>query len=261
MKITLNVLAVLLFFSCLGCFAQRQWPHTNAHAHNDYVHPRPLRDALENGFASVEADVHLQNGKLSVAHDHATAHSPTLERLYFIPLDSIIKLNSGFVYAGSKTPLYLMIDIKTESEATYKSLKELLSHYPRLNCSTNPCAVKIFVSGERPLSTIMKEGYSGLGVDGRPDDVGKGWPVDLMPVISDTYGNWSAWRGQSSPDAKDFDRIKDLAQRVHAEGKKLRLWAIPDNELAWEELLTVGVDLINTDHLSELNTYLTNKGL
>ncbi len=251
----------LLIFLYAPCFAQGQWPHPNAHAHNDYVHVRPLREALENGFASVEADVHLQNGKLLVAHDRTTAGSPTLERLYFIPLDSIVKSNSESVYKGIKAPFYLMIDIKTEGEASYVALKELLNRYPRLRCSPNSCAVKIFLSGERPLGVMMKEGYAGFGIDGRPDDVGKGVAVDLMPVISDTYKNWSSWKGQAPPDDKDLQRIKDLAQRVHAEGKKLRLWAIPDHELVWQELLKVGVDFINTDHLRELNTFLTKKGL
>jgi len=39
------------------------------------------------------------------------------------------------------------------------------------------------------------------------------------------------------------------------------LWAIPDTEMAWKVLLDTGVDLINTDHLPELNAYLTRSGL
>lgn len=31
-------------------------PLARAHAHNDYVHTRPLLDALEHGFTSIEAD-------------------------------------------------------------------------------------------------------------------------------------------------------------------------------------------------------------
>jgi hypothetical protein len=43
-------------------------PLANAHAHNDYEHKRPLFDALDNGFTSVEADVFLVDGKLLVGH-------------------------------------------------------------------------------------------------------------------------------------------------------------------------------------------------
>ena len=44
-------------------------PLTRAHAHNDYLHARPLLDALDHGFCSVEADIYLVDGQLLVAHD------------------------------------------------------------------------------------------------------------------------------------------------------------------------------------------------
>src|SRR5262245_58578952 len=37
-------------------------PLRQAHAHNDYEHPRPLFDALDQGFCSVEADIYLVDG-------------------------------------------------------------------------------------------------------------------------------------------------------------------------------------------------------
>src|SRR5688500_5242918 len=40
----------------------RVLPH--AHAHNDYLHDRPLLDALDHGFNSVEADIFLVDGQL-----------------------------------------------------------------------------------------------------------------------------------------------------------------------------------------------------
>ena len=39
-------------------------PLPPAHAHNDYEHRRPLQDALDRGFNSVEADVWLVDGEL-----------------------------------------------------------------------------------------------------------------------------------------------------------------------------------------------------
>jgi glycerophosphoryl diester phosphodiesterase len=250
-----------LIFLCSACFAQNKWPHANAHAHNDYEHHRPLRAALENGFISVEVDVHWQNERLLVAHDQTTDYSPTLESLYLIPLDSIQKKNNGWIYPGSKEPFYLMIDIKTEGESTYRALRELLGQYPGLLCHAEPCTVKVFLSGERPLATMLQEGYKGLGIDGRTEDLGKGYSVEQMPVISDTYKAWASWNGLSKPVKNDLQRINDLAKRTHAEGKKLRLYAIPDNEVAWEALLNAGVDLINTDHLLQLSAFLQQKGL
>ena len=250
---------VFLLCPCL-CFPQTR-VHLNAHAHNDYEHGRPLWEALENGFNSVEADVHLYKGELRVGHNFATDQSPALQELYFIPLDSLIHVNKGSVYAGAQQPFFLMIDLKTNGEETYQVLKKMLNRYEKLLCTANACPVKIFLSGQRPLNTIVKEGYAGIGIDGRPDDLGKQYPIELMPVISDNFNNWSFWDGKNSINEKDLQRIKTLAQRVHAEGRKLRLWAIPDTEMAWKVLLDTGVDLINTDHLPELNAYLTRSGL
>ena len=47
-------------------------PLAKAHAHNDYEHTRPLLDALDHGFTSVESDVWLVNGELLVAHIRKT---------------------------------------------------------------------------------------------------------------------------------------------------------------------------------------------
>ena len=43
-------------------------PLERAHSHNDYSRPRPLLDALDAGFCSVEADIFLVDGELLVAH-------------------------------------------------------------------------------------------------------------------------------------------------------------------------------------------------
>ena len=43
-------------------------PLRHAHAHNDYAHRRPLWDALDRGFCSVEADIFLSRGELLVGH-------------------------------------------------------------------------------------------------------------------------------------------------------------------------------------------------
>lgn len=252
-------ISLLLLVGWIYGFAQ-PGPHTKAHAHNDYEHARPLFDALANRFNSVEADVHLKNGLLLVAHNRATGSSPELERLYFKPLDSLLKVNKGSIYAGSKSTFFLMIDIKTDDAKTYHAIRALLSAYPALKCMDLNCAVKIFLSGNRPIALMMGEGYDGLAIDGRPADLGKGYSKEWMPVISDAFSKWSGWDGKSTASGNDLRRIKELAVKVHAEGKLLRLWAMPDNILAWRELSNAGVDLINTDHLVELNNYLTQRG-
>jgi len=241
--------------------AQNGFPHAVAHAHNDYEHKRPLLDALSYGFISVEADVHLKDGQLKVAHYLPGKSSRTLTELYLRPLDSLLTVNNGTIYPEYRGTFYLMIDYKTESESTYRELQAVLKLFPRLLCTTTHCPVTIYISGNRPVAQIITTGYQGLALDGRPDDLGKGYSSEVMPVISDTYSKWSSWKGKEDLKPEDLDRIRDLSERVHAEGKKLRLWAIPDNEKAWEALLAAGVDLINTDKLQELHSFLQRKGM
>src|SRR5438034_4524920 len=74
-------------------------PLSHGHAHNDYEHKRPLFDALDNGFCSVEADIYLVNGQLLVAHERFQAKpEKTLQSLYLDPLRERVKKNGGRVY-------------------------------------------------------------------------------------------------------------------------------------------------------------------
>ena len=251
---------LLLLYSTLAS----SQPFSQAHAHNDYEHDHPLFDALHYGFTSVEADIYLIDGKLLVSHARPIFKARTLEQLYLAPLDSIIRAHQGRVYQGYDGPFYLMIDIKSDGLAAYPVLKEALAHYSTLYHSPDhrhvgvgtQGPVIIFLSGDRPVNTVLKDPDAAMALDGRPEDVGKGYAVAVMPVISDTYRKWSTWNGKDQPTTEDLLRIKDLARRVHAEGKKLRLWAIPDNPVAWKELLNAGVDFINTDNLKGLNQFL-----
>ena len=62
-------------------------PLPNAHAHNDYWHKRPLFDAVDRGFTSVEADVFTIDGSLLVGHARDELRPDrTLESLYLAPL-------------------------------------------------------------------------------------------------------------------------------------------------------------------------------
>lgn len=242
-------------------FAQT-YPHEIAHAHNDYAQNKPLFDALENGFTGIEADVHLVHGALLVAHNHPSDNAKTLDALYLKPLDSIARQNGGLIYANHNIPVVLMIDIKTDAEDTYKALAGLLSAYEKsLNTPTHKGAIQIVISGNRPIDLIRTDPRHLSALDGRPEDIGKGLTSAEMPWISENYNKIIKWNGTGSPSASEYRKLQELALRVHAENKKLRLWAIPDNVNAWRVLLDAGIDIINTDKLRELNIFLSNRKL
>ena len=56
-------------------------------------------------------------------------------------------------------------------------------------------------------------------------------------------------------------QLRLYVQQAHENGQLIRFWATPDSpgkerEAVWTELLDVGVDLINTDDLTGLRTFL-----
>lgn len=253
-------LAFLLSTSFAGLSQPRV--HTNAHAHNDYAHKRPLFDALENGFISIEADVHLKDGKLLVSHDRPGSSAKTLEALYLRPLDSLRIKNLGWIYAQQSLPVLLLIDIKTSGEATFQQLLQILSLYePCLTTPTRKRAIQVLISGNRPVDLIQNDPKHLSSIDGRPEDLGKGFSPEMMPLISENYNKVMNWDGVGSPPPDELKKLKELASKVHGENKKFRLWAIPDHESTWALLLAAGVDLINTDKMRELNLFLTSKNL
>lgn len=243
-----------ILFSASALKAQVQ-PLPQAHAHNDYRHARPLLDALSYGFCSVEADVFLIGGELHVSHTkpRKLRADRTLRALYLEPLRLYIEKNGGQVYPGYDGPFFLMIDIKRDGEAVYPVLKAQLQPYVQ---QFQAAGITILLSGSRPVRQVLEAGDSFIALDGRPGDLGKGIPASLMPVVSDRYGKHLSWRGRSEMPPAEQARLRELADQIHAEGKKLRLWASPEKEKVWEALLESGADLINTDRLSRLRRFL-----
>ncbi|MFK7924240.1 MAG: endonuclease/exonuclease/phosphatase family protein [Bacteroidia bacterium] len=228
-----------------------------AHAHNDYEHTRPLLDALSQGFNSVEADVWWWNDKLIVKHNQpaANAATPDLRTLYLEPLAQIAAQNYGRIYPQSDEPFWLMIDLKNEGDQSYRALSLLLQEYHWMLEGDNP-ALRIFLSGNRPIDLASIDLNRIMGIDGRPEDLGRDYSTDFMPVISQRYGKLVNWGGRGEIPAKEREKLQMLVDQAHAEGKRVRLWASPETEIAWKTLLDIGVDMINTDDLEGLRRFM-----
>ena len=242
-------------------------PLPQAHAHNDYEHERPLLDALEHGFGSVEADVWLVFGELFVAHDaHETEMGRTLEPLYLNPLRERVRENGGSVYAGSDEPLTLLIDIKTQDEATYRALHETLAEYRGLftryeGGEVTPGAVTAVMSGERPFELMQAQPLRYAGYDGRTEDLGAGTPASLIPLISDNWTELFTWTGEGEMPIAERAELERIVEAAHRDGQRVRFWATPDEAgperaALWSVLREVGVDHINTDDLAGLEAFL-----
>lgn len=270
-KITLTVLISL----CISCVPKLQTVLLKqAHAHNDYEHEKPLFDALENGFLSVEVDVHLIDNTFYVSHDTPTelTTKKSLETLYLDPLNERIKKNDGTVYPDQEGFFYLMIDIKTAAEPAYQRLQKILENYESIIARVEngkeekEKPLKIVITGHhgRPYDQIVNNaGPQLMSVDGRPEELGKNISAAIMPYISDNYHHHLSYTGEGSPSKKELLALTKLVDETHREGKKLRFWAAPDNKTIWNFLLAHQVDLINTDHLKKFHAFMReeNNGL
>lgn len=239
-------------------------PLPQAHAHNDYEHERPLLDALDHGFCSVEADIFLVEGDLLVGH-HRRDLTPerTLESLYLRPLAERVEANGGRVYRGGPT-MTLLIDIKTSATATWPVLHETLARYNNLFTRVEKGrlvegAVTVVISGYRPFAELAETSPRYAGLDGRLSNIDSDMPAHLMPMISDHWFRHFKWNGEGPMPAEEREKLTDIVRRVHASGRRLRFWATPDNEPMWRALHAAGVDLINTDDLEGLSGFLRSQ--
>jgi len=236
-------------------------PLENAHAHNDYLHKRPLLDALDHGFTSIEADVFPVDGQLLVAHTFLElSKDKTLEGLYLKPLRDIAKRNSGSIYGNGK-PLILLVDIKTKGVEAYAILDSLLKSYDdivssHLDGKFLEKAVTIIISGDRPRAEIEKSNPRYAAIDGRLGDLESAPPASLIPLISDNWGNHFKYRGQGEMPAAEREKLATIVKECHEQGRRLRFWATPESSTLWTELQNAGVDLIGTDDLEALQKHL-----
>lgn len=237
-------------------------PLARAHSHNDYWRERPLLDALDQGFTSVEADIFLVNGELLVGHARSElAPERTLEKLYLAPLARRVPENGGLVFRGGSRFL-LLVDIKTDALTTYPVLAAVLAKYAAMLTTVErgqhrAGAVTVVVSGNRPaVEELVQADVRYAGLDGRPADLESDAPAHLMPMISDSWSSQFTWKGVGPMPAGEKAKLQDIVQRAHAAGRVVRFWATPENETLWHELHSSGVDLINTDQLARLAAFL-----
>lgn len=112
------------------------------HSHNDYWRPVPLFSAIQAGCIGVEADVWLFDDELYVGHTTSSlTRQRTLRNLYIDPLIRILEKQNpttklhptvdqslqGVFDTDRSQSLILLIDFKTEGEATWNTVVEQLS--------------------------------------------------------------------------------------------------------------------------------------
>jgi len=241
-------------------------PLNRAHSHNDYTQERPLDDALDHGFCSVEVDIHLIKGKLLVAHEADQIQMErTLQSLYLEPLCKRVSENNGWVYPDGPQ-FTLLIDIKSDAEVTYKALRQVLKEYDGILTTFNSesqidRAVIAILSGNRSRQIMEQDTLRYSAYDGRLEDLDSKAPPTFIPLISDRWTKYFTWKGEGPMPDEERQKLRVIVKTAHLQGRRMRFWETPDRpsparKAVWRELLLADVDLINTEDLHGLQQFL-----
>lgn len=230
-------------------------PHRAGHSHNDEMQSRPLEQALQDGFTSIEVDVHVLKGRLMVGHTAKDAERKnlSLEDGYLAPLQKRVE-QFGSVYPQA-AQVTLMLDFKGNAQSTYSTLKPLLEKYAGMlvhvkagEQQTGP--VQVLVTGNRPELESLAD--RSLFLDGslkqaldRPGSI----DPRVTPTVEANYHLYFRWNGNGTMPEAERQKLDRITRSVHEQGLQMRLWDAPDKVRAWETLVAAGVDRVNTDDL------------
>lgn len=257
---------VLLFSACPPVLPEVDaGPGVNPsykHAHNDYEHPRPLLDALEQKFESVEADVWLDGAEVGVSHDGAPFKG-SLEALYLEPLAARVAANAGSVHGDGK-PFFLWLDLKQGSAGLQEVLATQLAEYPFLTRfddagQSQAGAVTVVFTGDDAAKKALvnraaPRPYTRDSNSFSPNDP----PADgKWGFYAVNYYSFLQWDGQGAIPATQRRQLENLVNGAHATGRPLRIYASPDTAGFWAEARAAHADFVNTDKLAELNAAFT----
>jgi len=219
------------------------------HSHNDYQQKHPLYDALAEGLSSVEADIWNHYGEVLVSH-MGFFFKGSLEELYLKPLQKRVD-ELGSVY-GDGRPFILWLDIKENGLPLESEFSQILDKYPMLTEFTDSGviqgAVTVILTGKAGPKTL----YTDQAALRRACRDSKDFSEQDPPADTrwQWYSlEWSSWM-------KDPVRLASLTARIHAKGRKLRLWDMPESEAIWTEALDAHVDLIGMDDLPRARRFV-----
>lgn len=243
-----NYIATFLLFLLVNQVIGQVYTPQNAHSHNDYAQQKLFHLAYNEGFGSIEADIHLVNSALLVGHDTKDLKAVnTLESLYLKPL---------VAYNQPDRKLQLLIDIKTDAKTTLDELVVLLGKYPSIINNKN---IQIVISGNSVAPALFERYPNYIWFDGRLSIQYTPMQLARVALISEDYYKVISYKPKWPLDSVTQEKAKSFIGKVHQLNKPVRLWASPDNPVAWEQFMQWGVDFINTDKINELVDFILHR--
>ncbi|TFY82970.1 hypothetical protein EWM64_g1037 [Hericium alpestre] len=247
------------------------------HSHNDYWREVPMLTAISLGVVSVEADVWQLNGTLFVGHEEAAlTPNRTFHSLYIDPLVQILDMmnpkdeftvnatsRNGVFDIASSIPLQLLVDMKTDGNATLPAVLQALEPLRSAgylttfsNNTLTTSAVTVIGTGNTPFDGILALSPRDVFFDAPLDNLNSStsFSPSVSPIASTDYGAFIGWSGIGGISDAQRATILTFVNDAHSRGIKARFWDTPGwpvraRESVWNELLNDGADWLNADDL------------
>lgn len=241
-------------------------PTSIAHSHNDYQQRRPLDEAIEQGYRSIEVDVIDRRGQVRVTHLGLWTDG-TLKELYLDRLQKLVNERGSVLGDGKKFYIWIEIRWMISSQAIVPMLRELLAQYPMLTVF-NPAGDEV-KSGPVELILINHKGLADqyfselttapacLGLNRLPDS-----SKDRAPFAKWSYHRWTRVFGDAGKhffSEDDKKKIREFQETAHRLGLRTRFWGNPDAPRFWKEATDLPFDLVGTDELADTMKALKKK--
>lgn len=247
MKTNLRHLLLALALTCCGAVAAQ--PPVLIHSHNDYAQRVPFYQAYAQQVSSIEADVFLHDGQLLVGHDVEDLRADmTFEALYVEPIVTLFARNGGRAFRDSDQTLQLMVELKSETDPTLRAVAALLGRWPEVfDPEVNPAAVRVAVTGRVPAPESFDRYPRFLGFDGAWDADYTPEQLERIALISTNFRDFSQWNGKGTIIPAEKERLEQVIDRAHEQGKPVRFWNAPEGTTVYYTFYDMGIDYINTD--------------
>lgn len=219
------------------------------------------------GVVHYEADIMYIYGEVYVTEhmpDSANHNLPTLRNTYLMPIYSQYKKNQGKVHPNFDEEMYLFLNIKFDPRKTYQKIWEQVSPYHemltyRVGPQWHDGKLKVIFVGNAPMRTFQQERVSFAAAQGTVDDLAKNYDNKIMPLIGIDFEDEIEWNGVGKMPFDEYKKFKDVVQEAHKQGKKVRVYNLPEEENVWDVMHTAGVDMISSKNPEAFKAFLESR--
>ncbi len=264
---------IFLTFLALYSFVYAQPDLPQGHSHNDYLQKRPLYEAIELGFGSIEIDICLTDKKkeLKVAHvPWFLSGKKEVDELYFAPIAKMIDNKDTIFKYSAEHPLHLLIDFKKNPDSTYKYLKKVFVKYGKYITQYKNGAViykaplVINITGNKPWKAIMNDSITYAKIDG-PLLLNNQSPygmnlidsskVKFVGRVASNYKQLMKFKKKFNSEYEFYQMVNKNMNAYHDADITTRYYEVPNNEKAWEVIMKSGLYWVNVDKLKRFSNF------